>query len=337
MLEAKSTVLFLNGVRDTGTVDVLRATPLGKLVISTSGSCHVASFLPADRVNVVHFTLDQHASQEVDLAHFQKYDAVFCEISDPDSHTVALSKARKLFKLTSTRIRWINDPHGVQNTRREIVPQLLAGIGDVYTPKTILVNDVSIKNLRSAIEAGELRLPVLIRPTGSHGGKHLVKIEHFAELNDLDLSRYPRAFVTEFLDTAIDGLYAKYRYAVVAGEPFLRHVIFSNHWCVHSESRSFMADHPDLQEREARILQEFDRDLKVSTRDAIKQIHSKIGLDYFGIDFTISGGRLIIFEVNANMNILNNNQPAPNIWDKPIDDIRQSILHRLIMVAQQPA
>lgn len=98
-----------------------------------------------------------------------------------------------------------------------------------------------------------------------------------------------------------------------------------------------MADHPDLQEREARILQEFDRDLKVSTRDAIKQIHSKIGLDYFGIDFTISGGRLIIFEVNANMNILNNNQPAPNIWDKPIDDIRQSILHRLIMVAQQPA
>lgn len=326
MSEREINVLFLNGIRDSGVVDIVQATPTGKLIFSTAGSCNVAGFLPPEQVSVTRFALDHHARQDIDLGFVLRHDVVFCEIADADSHATALRKARNLFRLTGDRIPWVNDPNRVATTRRDLMAPLLADLPGVVSPRTLRVEPSSAADLQSAITSAGFRLPVLIRPAGSHGGQHLVRIDDLAALNPLDLARYRQALVTEFVDTAEDGLYAKYRFAVVGGEAFLRHVIFSDHWCIHSESRRFMAQHPALQAREAQLLDTFHTGLKPRTRDAVQRIYERTGLDYFGIDFTLHGDRLLLFEVNANMNILNNNQPLPNRWEQPIDDMREKII-----------
>ncbi|MBT8146685.1 MAG: hypothetical protein KJN90_07510, partial [Gammaproteobacteria bacterium] len=331
MTAGKIDVLFINGIRDNGTVDVIRTNPRGKMVFSTGGSCHVATFVPPERINVHHFAIDCHAHQEVDINYILKHDIVFCEIADPDSHSAALKKARYLFDTLHDKIPWINDPHQLLITRREKVPELLSGIEGIVAPRTLRIKPGSIPDLKSAIETNRLSLPVLLRPAGSHGGENLVLIEHFDDLNSLDVAKYSEAFITEFFDFGSNGIYSKYRFAVVAGEPLLRHVLSNDQWMVHSEARAFTASKPELREAEAEIIKHFDQGLKLEVQDRIRQIHERIGLDYFGIDCAIKDGKLILFEVNANMNILNNNQPVPNIWEEAIDTIRNKIMNKLIL------
>ncbi|MCB1669714.1 MAG: hypothetical protein R3F41_14430 [Gammaproteobacteria bacterium] len=331
MAQEKLDILFINGVRDSGTVDVVRGTAAGRLIFSTAGSCHVSSFLAPERINVSHFALDHLRQQQIDTRHLLRHDLVFCEIADPDSHTMALNKACRLHGLVQDRLPWVNDPHRIPGTGREKIPGLLADIEGITVPRVIRVKPRSIADLEAAIEAGGLKLPVLIRPTGSHGGQSLVLIKTTHDLQHLLLARFHEAFISEFVDTSENGIYAKYRIAVINGEAFIRHVIFSNHWIVHSESRTFMSEHPEFQDREAQLLDSFDARIKPQIASAIAHVHERIGLDYFGIDCAFSDGRLTLFEVNANMNILNNNQPLPNIWQQPIRHMQDCILENLIL------
>ena len=325
-------LLVLNGVADVGMVNVVKADSMGKISFDTGGSCNMAMYLPRESIDVNHFIIDQHQEQDVNEKLLWSQDVVLCEISDPDSHAMALSKARSLYNVVQEKVPWINNPHKVLNTKREIVPQLLSDVDGVIAPRTLRIKPDSIEDIRSAIKANEFSLPVLLRPTGSHGGKGLVLIKTLADLESIDITQYAQAFITEFVDYSQRGLYCKYRFAVVAGEPLLRHVLFYDQWMIHSEARVFTASRPDLQKAEAEALANFEEDLKPRVQGVIREIYEKIGLDYFGIDCAIKDDRLILFEVNANMNILNNNQPLPNIWEQAIDRILTRLIDKLILV-----
>ena len=191
-----------------------------------------------------------------------------------------------------------------------------------------------VKDIESAINDNKILLPALIRPSDSHGGKDLVLIEALAELKKIDLSIYKEMFVTEYVDYQIESVFCKYRFAVIAGEPILRHVIFSDQWIIHSESRNFMAQNPKFQSKEAAIISNFDNDLKPRIESIVHSIYHTIGLDYFGIDCAIKDDQLILFEVNATMNMLADNQPKPNIWEGQIDLIIQKLIDKLITTKQ---
>lgn len=330
MKDGKVELLAINGISNNGKVDVIRATPIGIMEYSTGGSCNVSRFLPTHAIKVSSFIIDQRGQQAINTNFILSHDLVFCEIADANSHSRALDKAQNLYLKINKQIPWINKPHKVLNTRRDKVPELLAKIDGVIAPRTLNLNVNSVDNFQSSVESNNFSLPVLLRPSGSHGGKNLILIENFTDLDDVDLSLYDDAFVTEFVDYKSENIYTKYRFAVVAGEPILRHVIFHDHWIIHSGSRAFMEQHPEFQQKEARIIESFEEDLKLDVADAIHRIYEKIGLDYFGIDCAIKDGQIIIFEVNANMNILNDNQPKPNIWEKQVDKIIEKLLNKLI-------
>jgi len=331
MAAEKKDILIINGIRNDGTVDDVRASSLGQISFSTAGSCHVSTYLPRELFNVNQFILDHHLQQQINVKHILSHSVVFCEISDPDSHSIALRKARNLFDALHDKIQWINNPHNVPNTRRSRVPELLSDIEGVTAPQTVRVIPKTIADIQSSIESNTLSFPLLIRPAGSHGGKDLVLLEKQADLQNLELSKYPEAFITDFVDSGDNGIYSKYRFAVVAGEPLLRHVLSNDHWMIHSEARAFTSSRPDLQKYEADILSNFEQELKQVVQKPIQEIYQRMGLDYFGIDCAIKDGQIILFEVNANMNILNNNQPLPNIWEEAIEKIVERIVNKLIL------
>lgn len=327
----RTKILIINGIRDDGTVDDVRANSLGQINFSTAGSCHVSTYLPRDQFIVNQFVLDHHEQQQVSIRYILSHAVIFCEISDPDSHSVALRKARELYDVSHGRIAWINNPHYVKNTRRDTAAKLLANIEGVKAPRTLRLKAGSIVDVQNLVVNSLLQFPILVRPTGSHGGKDLVLIEKREHLGSLDLSRYPEAFITEFVDFGNQGIYSKYRFAVVAGRPYLRHVLFYDDWMVHSAARAFTSDRPDLQRLESEILASFEQDLKPKIQKRVGDIYRQVGLDYFGIDCAMVDGQIVLFEVNANMNILHNNQPLPNIWEKAIEEIVNSIVNTLIL------
>ena len=331
MSSSKIDILVINGIGSKGTVDVVYANPFGKISYNTDGSCNIFTRLPRKLININHFIVDHLERQEMNLKYILKHDMVLCEISDPDSHSMALAKTRNIYDVLKNRIPWINNPHLVPNTSRDTMSQILSDIDNVIAPKALKLKPATSENIQSAIENNNFSLPVLIRPTGSHGGVNLILIESLDELQKVDLSVYEEIFVTEYADFEDDNIFTKYRFAVVAGEPFLRHVIFSDRWVIHSESRKYMTENPELQLKEAEIIENFEDDFKLQIKDAVYKIYEKIGLDYFGIDCAIRNNKLILFEVNATMNMLVNNQPIPNIWEKQIDRIVQALVDNLII------
>ncbi len=63
---------------------------------------------------------------------------------------------------------------------------------------------------------------------------------------------------------------------------------------------------------------------------AFREIHSRVGLEYFGLDCNVRpNGDLLIFEANANMNILHNPYPEMNERIMMIHRKIQTLLARL--------
>lgn len=333
MPENRLRVLIVNGIRNDGSVDGVRANQFGQFSFQNSGSAHVSSFLPRELIDVHHFTIDHHHRQQINLRHVLNHDLVFCEIAEPDSHSIALHKATELHDAVQGRIPWINDPHRIPETRRDRIPDLLAGIDGVIAPRTLRLKLASASDLETVLGKNAFPLPALLRPCGSHGGENLLLLESLEQIRSIDCSIYRQAFLTRFYDCGQAGIYSKYRFAVVAGEPLLRHVMYLDHWNIHTGARAFMADRPDLQRAEQLIVDRFEEDLKVRIRDRIAKIHERVGLDYFGIDCTVWQDQLVLFEVNANMNILLNNQPLPNIFERLIEQILGRIMNNLIQPA----
>lgn len=181
------------------------------------------------------------------------------------------------------------------------------------------------------IEQTGLKLPVILRMAGIHGGKSSILIRGKEDYRGLHV--YPfdgrEYYLTEFVDfKGKDGLYAKTRIAVVGGVPLIRHHIINSDWMVHRSSRSFMQGHPELMDREHHFFETFHRELVPLIQPAISEITSRLGLGYYGIDCHISDqNEMLIFEANANMNILIKTDPNA---EKQVNLIRNQIRQLLI-------
>ena len=66
-----------------------------------------------------------------------------------------------------------------------------------------------------------------------------------------------------------------------------------------------MMETPSLREAELSFLERFDSEFLPKHKKALDAIHSKIGLDIYGIDCCFTdNGELIVFEANACMDML---------------------------------
>jgi glutathione synthase/RimK-type ligase-like ATP-grasp enzyme len=220
-----------------------------------------------------------------------------------------------------------NHPAAVLQTSRDAVSRRLADIPGLQVPKTIRVQPGSLDELRTAIAEAGLTYPVLVRPAGSHKGVGMVRVESAKAMSAAaPLLGGQALYATEFRDFASpDGRYRKYRIALVGDAIFLRHVVIGQAWLLHAGSRSANT----VAEEEA-ALAAFPTGLGLALRPLLLEVGRRLELDYVGIDCSISEtGEVLLFEANACMNLLENTQPSPNMWDRVIAEIAAALEERL--------
>jgi hypothetical protein len=290
----KLRVLHLIGVDDSRTVTVsfLSANP-ARLRYGCAGNVELAPLVDPERFDLVPLLCGDIPSESAEVA---RLDVAMNAICDPDTNGASLRAAARVVRKLGIGV--VNDPAKVAATCRDAVSRTLADVSDVVVPATIKVAPSYISEVEHLLDAGAITTPFLFREAGSHGGHALVRIDHRGQLRNLERFAFDgrRFYATEFVDfRSDDGLYRKYRALVVGGAVHRKHLIISDGWNIHSRSRAFMADRPDLQAEEDAWIEDGTSDLA-----PFSAMHARLGLDFFGVDYgVLPDGRMVLFEVNA--------------------------------------
>jgi len=231
---------------------------------------------------------------------------IFNLIADADASSNSLHIAQSMERDLHP-LRWFNRPHNVFKTSRARLPQTLSDIPHCRVPKVFASNANSYDELVAQCTTFDA-WPLIIRASGYHSGKHMVLLDSMAELEPLrELAwLYKGIFLIEFVDTrSAENLYTKTRVIMIDGVPYPRHSIVSNQRFIHAKNRAdLMGQDNELCRREERVLTDLSVLGLPDHGDIFAAIHRRIGLDVFGIDFTVLNGQMLVFEANAVMNFL---------------------------------
>jgi glutathione synthase/RimK-type ligase-like ATP-grasp enzyme len=304
------TILFVRGINDNNKVTP-HVTPSGQIAFEFDGSCSVYRYLEFDKHEASTIVLFPSSANQRAVRIDVTPSLIFNEISDADSHKETLTRCAKL--CASFAVPVINDPRRVLETSREKVALSLSGIEDLRIPKTKRITPSSPYEVIERISEEGFDYPVIVRLAGAHGGTSNVILTTESDIDQLH--RYPfdgsSIYLTQFVDYRdSDGFYTKYRIVVVDGEPLLRHVLMDSNWMIHASTQKYMDRNPELWERERAISSNYEFEVKPRLLSTVKEVSRRLGLDYYGIDCAFNGsGEMLVFEANANMNVLFNRNP----------------------------
>ncbi len=322
-------ILFVTAVADDNSAKVL-VDEQGNPQIMLTGSANIWDFIHPllnERLNCFTERFLISATNTYDNLSDKRPDIVFNEISEPDSHINALRLSDKLFKQFQCPV--INPPSAIVNTRRERLAEQLSSLNSIRVPSTIRCAPESPEQVYHFWQQHFPGKSVLIRGVGDHGGQSTLRLGSELDLHllyrlPLDGRHY---LLSEYIDyISEDGLYRKFRVVLIDGQVYLRHLIISDQWMIHSNSRDFMRKDRGLVQEEERYLTSFKACISDSILADLQKINRLIGAEYLGLDCTIKDNQLMVFELNANMNILINNQADGQLWQAPINQIKEALL-----------
>jgi hypothetical protein len=222
----------------------------------------------------------------------------------------------------------LNPPDLVGNLDRDKLHHLLRGIGGLEIPATLAVTRERLSALSQSamapIEiAADLAFPFIVRPRGSHAGRGLAKIDDpFAMERYLGGRAEQEFFVARFVDYAgNDGLFRKYRIAVIDGRPYACHLAVADRWDIWYLNAGMSASASKRLEEET-FMRTFDSGFAQRHRMALSGLIERIGLDYFTVDCAETrNGSLLIFEAD-NTAIVHNMDP-PEIFPYKAPQMRK--------------
>jgi len=226
------------------------------------------------------------------------FDVVFNSIADPDRGAAYLDAAAALCRGLDRPV--LNAPERVRRTQRDDVAARLAGIAGLIVPATRrLARDALLE-----MAAGPpFARPLLLRPTGSHGGEGLLRIERSADLAAC-LGALPSAefFLTDYCDfRSRDGHFRKYRLIFVDRRVYPYHLVIGRAWKLHYW-RVDMGAAPWMMREEAEFLADHRTAFPGPLADTVATVARALDLDYGGMDCGITPeGQVVLFEANANM------------------------------------
>jgi hypothetical protein len=236
------------------------------------------------------------------------------DISDHDVLLVAVAESEEnkplLARLALFLAEWprpvLNAPERIAALTREQVSLNLQGVTGVAIPPTVKVSRATLDNIDGGALAEQV-FPIILRPVDSHAGLNLDKM---ASRDDVAayLGRVAgdAFYLSRFVDYAsADGLYRKYRIALIGGRPFLSHLAISSHWMIHYLNAG-MRDSADKRAEEAECMAGFDDGFARRHGAALQQIAERLGLPYLQLDCAETlAGDLLIFEAGSAMVIHN--------------------------------
>ena len=305
----------------------LRAKGTVLTLTSESGNIPSRHLFSRLEVNLINWTTEY--ADDDPRTMLPPHDLVFNLIGDSDDGEEALARAASYEAIC--RVPFLNPPSRVQRTRRDLMPALLAGIDGLVVPR--VVRREASGNGAPPDRAG-LRLPMLLRKAGRHGGDSVELIQTDEQFR----TAWPHTgscYMTEYHDyRSADGYFRKYRVIFVDRQPFPYHLAISPQWLVHYFSAD-MIDHAWKQAEELTFLADIQRVLGDRAFATLHEVGRRIDLDYGGIDFSVlPDGSLLFFEANATMLVHPEEAEGPLRTKNPfiqriLDAFETSLLRRL--------
>lgn len=230
-------------------------------------------------------------------------------------NTIACADRKRSSLLTAARfidrhpnIPVINDPRQVLQTTRERNALRLNMIPGVSFPKTEKVawKGNSIDGIIREILSLGFMFPVIVRQVGSQTGSTVALIDNLQALHTYfqESPINQDYYVIQYQDCRNQQhIFNKIRIFFIDGTLYPVANLFDDSWNIHSGDRySLMKDTMWTQDAEKSFLKDPLNYLGRENWDRLDKIRDIIGLDFFGIDFTITlDGTLFIFELNAAM------------------------------------
>ena len=291
------------------------------LVTRGAGNIDYAPLMPRAQFDRTVWYMEHARPDQV--AALGPYAIVLNAIGDPDI-AVASSAIVDAFLAGCDR-PVLNPPARVRATFRHRIGETLAGIEDLVAPRTLRLTgpDIASAGLAEAAARAGLQAPVIVRPTGSHGGAGLALAADAGALARVQFDDGADAYVTAFHDyRSPDGFYRKYRMIFVGRAPHPYHLAIGPHWMVHHRSADMEHDPARIAE-ELAFLRDPEGAIGARAMTALRAIGQRLDLDYGGIDFSLTDdGRVLLFEANATM--LTHLEPtgspfaAKNVYIEPI-------------------
>ncbi len=222
-----------------------------------------------------------------------EYELVIDAIGESIEARAALEEAQKF--IFAQEMPAINDPLRVGGTARDVLAATLAGVAGCAVAPVRRVPAEALVRIADGF-------PLLVRPTDSHGGKGLERVDDTAALAAYASRVAADAYdVSAFTDyRSADGFYRKYRVMFVDGVPYPYHLALDESWMIHYY-RAPMGAHDWMRGEERQFL--------IAPAEAfpgwevtVRAIGAAVGLDYFGIDCTVlADGTVFVFEADAAM------------------------------------
>lgn len=250
---------------------------------------------------------------DVELATLYVVPGLPIEIPEHDVAIVVMTdgdaSAPSLAQLAALAADWprplLNRPERIARMDRDRLFTMLQAVPGLDCPVSVRVSrDALAAMVEGTVGLPEgVRLPIVVRPVGSHAGRGLDRLEDAAGIAAyLTAHGDPAFFLMRFVDYAgSDGLFRKYRVVFVDGRPFACHMAIADQWKIWYLNADMFAS-PAKRAEEARFMQAFDEEFGWRHRRALRAAADRLGLDYFSIDCAETpDGRLLVFEAGVAM------------------------------------
>jgi Tfp pilus assembly protein PilF len=277
------------------------------LMIGAVGGNHIPTryLIDQDAFSCLSITLlsqDQPDAAVVDIEALGRADVVFNTIGDADRDDGQLAAIAAVCERLGKPV--LNPPGAIFKTGRDGAAQLFDGIEGMITPAARKASRTELIDL-------PLLQPMLVRPTGDHGGKHLELLHNDNEKQTYLSAHSQDHFVlTPFYDfQSTDDYWRKYRLIFVDRKVYPYHLAIGDKWLVHYW-RAEMAQADWKRQEEETFLADWRHVFGDVAVSAIEEIARRLDLDYCGMDCALTkDGRVLLFEANACM-LIHLDEPA---------------------------
>jgi len=305
-------ILFVSGINDQSKIGAT-ADENSNIIYLLDGNCSIHQQIPLKVGIDAYVVLFGKGVQQRRFDFTQRPSLIFNQIADVDTHSGALERCVELCSQVDSPV--INRPESILQTSRDRVSELLQGIPGVTMPKTVRFNPESPDDVFERARSEDFGLPFIVRVAGDHGGKSMTRVSSREDYKSLHAYPFDGRdfYLTEYEDCKDSaGHYHRQRLVVIDGEPVLRGSLYDQDWKVHGASRSYMMQRESWEDDRARS-KWLETEVIPELKAAIQEITKRLNLELYGIDCSLHpGGRMLIFEANANMNFLTNDHPQMN-------------------------
>lgn len=225
-----------------------------------------------------------------------KHDVAFVAVCESDTNQQLLAQLDRVMEY------WpephINRPARIAQLTRDGLSHVLSDIQGVKVVPSQRFDRREILNYAEL----DFTYPMIVRPANSHAGQGLSKLECEEDLEHyLEQHPHEEFSIAPFIDyqTPSDGLYRKYRVALVAGRAYPAHMAVSPRWMVHYLNAD-MVENATNRQAEAHFMDTFDWEFGARHQERLSAIDQLLGLDYYSIDCAeTADGELLVFEVDS--------------------------------------